>query len=205
MIESFIAGALAGLAIAIPVGAIAILIVDTGLRRGFRPASAAGFGAASADGIYAGIAALFGAVIATFLEPWIPTLRLASVVVLLAIAIRGFLAVRGAGARPGGGEGADGPGFLGTYVRFLGLTLINPQTVVYFAALIVGLPTIGTTSAERAAFVAGAFVASAAWQQLLAGFGAIAHHRLPPATRTVTSIVGNLLIVAFALRIALEG
>ena len=34
MIPAFLAGAAAGYAIAIPVGAIAILILDTGIRRG---------------------------------------------------------------------------------------------------------------------------------------------------------------------------
>jgi arginine exporter protein ArgO len=42
MIESFIRGLLAGYGIAIPVGAIAVLIMDTGMRRGFRHGFAAG-------------------------------------------------------------------------------------------------------------------------------------------------------------------
>jgi len=41
---SFVAGALAGWAIAIPVGAIAVLIVEIGIRRGFRLAAAASAG-----------------------------------------------------------------------------------------------------------------------------------------------------------------
>ena len=36
MIPAFVAGVVAGYGIAIPVGAIAVLIVETGLRRGFR-------------------------------------------------------------------------------------------------------------------------------------------------------------------------
>ena len=53
MIDTLLAGAVAGYGIAIPVGAIAILILETGLQRGFRLAAAAGTGAAVADGIYA--------------------------------------------------------------------------------------------------------------------------------------------------------
>jgi len=50
-------GVLAGYGIAIPVGAIAVLIVDMGLRRGFGFGLMAGAGAATADFLYAGLAA----------------------------------------------------------------------------------------------------------------------------------------------------
>jgi hypothetical protein len=56
--SSFLAGVVAGYAIAIPVGAIAVLIVELGVRRGFRVAAAAGVGAGTADGLYAALAAL---------------------------------------------------------------------------------------------------------------------------------------------------
>jgi threonine/homoserine/homoserine lactone efflux protein len=64
MITAFLAGVAAGLGIAVPVGAIAILIVETGLRRGFRLGAAAGAGAATVDGIYALVAAVFGSALA---------------------------------------------------------------------------------------------------------------------------------------------
>ena len=55
-------GVLAGYGIAIPVGAIAILIVDMGLRRGFPSAFMAGAGAATADFIYVLLAVIAGAI-----------------------------------------------------------------------------------------------------------------------------------------------
>jgi|BarGraNGADG00212_2_1021979.scaffolds.fasta_scaffold12249_1 threonine/homoserine/homoserine lactone efflux protein len=117
---AFWEGVLAGYGIAVPVGAIAVLIVDMGLRRGFRPAFMAGAGAASADFLYASLAALAG----------------------------GALAAR-------------------IYAQFLGLTLLNPLTVAYFAALILGRGAgseVGgaATPVERVAFVAGA--ARGAWR-----------------------------------------
>ena len=69
MASSFVAGALAGYAIAIPVGAIAVLIVELGIRRGFRIAASAGAGAAAADGLYATLAVIGGTAIAVILEP----------------------------------------------------------------------------------------------------------------------------------------
>ncbi len=109
MIAALLAGLAAGYGIAIPVGAVSVLIVETGLRAGFRTAAAAGAGAASADGIYASIAAVFGAALAGMLMPWQAPLRAAAVVVLAIVALRGFRSVardaeRSRAVAPGSGE-----------------------------------------------------------------------------------------------------
>lgn len=67
MIEALLAGVVAGYGIAIPVGAIAVLIVDTGMRCGFRCAAFAGAGAATADLLYAAVAVIGGAAVASTL------------------------------------------------------------------------------------------------------------------------------------------
>jgi threonine/homoserine/homoserine lactone efflux protein len=207
MITAFLAGVAAGLGIAIPVGAIAILIVETGLRRGFRLAAAAGAGAATVDGIYALVAAAFGSALAALLAPLETPLRVLAVVVLVAIALRGFLGLRAA-SRPVAADGVQVPpdveaaerggSALRTYGVFVAITLLNPVTVTYFAALILGLGSPGAGLAEKAAFVAGAFLASLAWQTLLAAFGAFLHRRLSPRIRAGVVVVGNGIILAFA-------
>ena len=60
LLSAFLIGAAAGYGIAIPVGPIAVLIVRTGLRRGFRVAAAAGAGTATVDLVYATIALVVG-------------------------------------------------------------------------------------------------------------------------------------------------
>ncbi len=216
MIEAFIAGVVAGYGVAIPVGAIAVLIVDASLRRGLRVGLAAGAGAATADGVYAGLAALGGAAIARLVSPIQAELGWLSVGALVLIAARGLVVLRreladagtaepsaaGSGRHSGARGGAPGDSAGRTYLRFLALTIINPMTVVYFAALVLGLPAVEDGAAEPAAFVAGAFVASLSWQSLLAGVGAIVHRRLPARSRLATSLVGNLIVVAFAANIA---
>jgi threonine/homoserine/homoserine lactone efflux protein len=210
MITAFLAGAAAGLGIAIPVGAIAILIVETGLRRGFRLAAAAGAGAATVDGIYALVAAAFGSALAALLAPLETPLRVLAVVVLVAIALRGLLGLRAASLPvaadgvqvPSDVEAAErGGSALRTYGVFVAITLLNPVTVTYFAALILGLGSTGAGLAEKAAFVAGAFLASLAWQTLLAAFGAFLHRRLSPRIRAGVVVVGNGIILAFAFAI----
>jgi threonine/homoserine/homoserine lactone efflux protein len=211
MLAAFLAGAAAGYGIAIPVGAIAILIVETGLRRGFRLATAAGAGTASADGVYALVAAAFGAALAPALAPLETPLRVVAVVVLVLIGVRGLLGMRAAAAAPVEGDVAlrpdveaaeRGGSAVRTYAAFLGLTLLNPVTVTYFAALILGLVQTGAGPAEKAAFVAGAFLASLSWQTLLAAVGAVLHRRLSPRLRVAVVLLGNGIILAFAAVIA---
>ena len=83
----------------------------------------------------------------------------------------------------------------------LPITLLNPVTVTYFAALILGLGSTGTGPAEKAAFVVGAFLASLAWQTLLAAVGAFLHQRLSPRLRAGVVLLGNGIILAFACAI----
>ena len=87
-----------------------------------------------------------------------------------------------------------------TFVALLGLTLLNPATIIYFAALTVGLPFLSDVG-ERLAFAGAAFVASLSWQSLLALFGAAlgrgAGHRL----RLPTALLGNVIVIALGLLI----
>ena len=222
MIGALLAGLAAGYGIAIPVGAVAVLIVETGIRSGFRAAAAAGAGAASADGIYAAIAAIFGVALAGVLTPWQVPLRAAAIIVLVGLALRGFRSVardaelargRERDARRVAGPGQDGPGLRApvgpakrplrrTYAAFLGITLLNPMTITYFAALILGLGGTGSGAAEKIAFVAGALSASLSWQLLIAAAGAALHRRLAPRLRLAVGVVGNAIVLAFAAVIA---
>jgi arginine exporter protein ArgO len=78
--------------------------------------------------------------------------------------------------------GEDARSALRTYLGFLGLTILNPMTVAYFAALVLGLPAVQGGAAERIAFALGAFAASASWQLLLAGAGGLMHRHASPRT-----------------------
>lgn len=201
MWQALLSGAAAGYGIAIPVGAVGILIVENGVRRGLRVGFAAGAGAATVDGVYAVVAALFGVAIAGTVGSAAVPLRLLSVAVLVGVAARGLLAASGSW-RTVAGEAALLPSARRTYVQFVGMTLLNPMTVTYFVALILGLPEIGATAAEKLLFAAGAFAASLSWQSALAAFGSLLHHRLPARLQVAVSIGGNFVILAFAAVIA---
>ncbi|MNW59178.1 Arginine exporter protein ArgO [compost metagenome] len=91
------------------------------------------------------------------------------------------------------------------YATLLGLTLVNPATVIYFAVLVAGgALSPDATGAERAVFVLAAFVASASWQMLVAGGGAVLGRALTNDTgQRVTAAVGGLVILALAVHLAL--
>jgi arginine exporter protein ArgO len=164
-------------------------------------------GAATADGIYAAAAGLFGGAIAAALAPWSVPLRWASVAVLVVIGgrgLRGAAASRRGADEPAPGSATEARSAQRTYLGFLGLTILNPMTVAYFAALVLGLPAVRGGVAERLVFAVAAFAASASWQLLLAGVGGLLHRHASPAAIRVTSVIGNLVILGFAAIIARE-
>ena len=80
-----------------------------------------------------------------------------------------------------------------------GLTVLNPLTAAYWAALVVGRQASMTLTAAQARFAA-VFVASASWQTLLAGGGALIG-RLATSRRGMlaTALASSLLIGLLAL------
>jgi arginine exporter protein ArgO len=209
VLEPLLAGLLAGWGVAIPLGAIGVMIVDLGMRGGFRPAAAAAAGVATADLLYAAVAAAAGAAAAAALAPHEHALRLISAAVLAALGAYGLLAARRAAAVRAAHPAAPAvrpaapPAGPRVYARFLALTSINPLTVAYFAALIAGLPAVSSSPTEaKVAFVLAAGAASLSWQLVLAGTGAALHHRLAPSARLYTALAGNAIVLALAVRMA---
>ena len=197
MAEAFLLGVAAAYAIAIPVGPIAVLILRTGVRRGLRAAAAAGAGAATADLIFATVAMLFGAAASAFIAPFLPAARIVAALALAVIAVRGLLAAPEPIERESGRVNTGN-----TYLLFLGLTMLNPPTVIYFVTLAIALPGVSADLAARASFVVGAFLASLSWQEVLAIVGAMLHGRLTPRLQRTTVVVSSLIILALAARVA---
>lgn len=207
MTAGLVAGVAAGLGVAMPVGAITTLIALLSAQRGWRVGAAAGLGAATVDGVYATVALLFGALVAPILLAWRTPLRWVAAAVLVAIAVSLL--------RPAWRSGPPAPATsprtrrattpLRAYATFVGLTVVNPTTVVYFAALTTGGAASTVASAgARAAFVVGAFAASAAWQLVIASAGHGAGRALTgPRGRRWTAIVGAAIVVALAAHTAL--
>ncbi|MPV89561.1 LysE family transporter [Georgenia ruanii] len=142
MTAALLAGVAAGYAIAIPVGAIAAYLLTLGSQQGWRTAAAGGLGAALVDGLYAAVAVFVGALVAPAIAAVAQPLRWGSAVVLVGLAlwlVRPALRPRepdGASAVPRRAAPRTSPGR--AFATVFALTLVNPATVIYFAALVAG-------------------------------------------------------------------
>jgi threonine/homoserine/homoserine lactone efflux protein len=188
------AGALAGLAVAMPVGAIGAYLVALASRARFGVALAAALGVATTDGLYALVAGLAGAAVTQVLGGVLDWLRLLAALVLVALAVRTVIsAVRRHQDADPASPGTDSSPRR-AYLAMVGLTAINPATVLTFTAVALAHPSL-TSSAEPSAlgavavgaFAFGAFAASAGWQLVLVGGGSL-------LGRTVRGRRGQLVI-----------
>jgi arginine exporter protein ArgO len=191
---AFLSGVVAGYGVAVPVGAIAVLIAGLTARTSLRVGAAAGLGAATADGVYALVAVLGGAALAAAIAPFATPLRWVAAAVLLLLAAwtaRSALHRRTAAPPP-----LDSTTAGRAYLGVLGLTMLNPATIVYFAALVLGRGGSG----GGVWFVTGAFLASASWQLLVAGGGALVGRMLTGERgRRSTALISSAVIAVLAV------
>lgn len=201
MIAAIVAGAVAGWAVAIPIGAIGMLLISLSSRVSLRVGAAAALGVATTDGAYALLATLGGAALAAAIAPTAPVLRWVGVVVLVAIAARtAWTATRHYREKTTPPPGAALSTPVRAYASFIGLTAVNPTTVLTFAALVIAGSTVLRSVTEQVVFAVAAFVASAVWQLLLAGGGAMAGRFLgTPTGRLASAYVSSLVIIALAI------
>ncbi|HVN11377.1 MAG TPA: LysE family transporter [Kineosporiaceae bacterium] len=190
------AGALAGLGVALPLGAIGVLIIQEGITGGWRPAAAAGLGVGLVDGAYAAVAVAAGAAVTRALAGSERAVQLVGAIVLATVAARGIARLR----RP---QEPGVPVPRGRVLRrFVALTAVNPMTAVYFVVLTAGLGRVVSGPTAGIAFAAGVLIASCVWQLTLAGAAALAGARLPRRLRLATGVAGYLLVAAYAVRLA---
>ncbi|MCI2416330.1 LysE family transporter [Saccharopolyspora sp. K220] len=201
MIAALIAGALAGYGIALPVGAVSAYLVALASRTSWRVACSAALGVATTDGLYALVAVVAGRVLVELIAEVATPLRWMSVLVLVALAAR--IAVAGvreyrAGSKQSGEARQLTP--LRAYGVLVGITAVNPTTVVYFAALVLGNTAVSAAPiAQQAVFVAAAFAASASWQLVLASGGVLLGAVLTgPRARLLTALASGAVMLLLA-------
>lgn len=200
-------GALAGLAVAMPVGPVGVLLLREGLVRGTRVAVGAAAGIATVDLAYAVVAVALGGTVSRVVGAHEELVRAVAAVVLLVVGAAGVVgwwrARRSAVAPAGEVDPAGGAGR--AYLRFVGLTAVNPLTALTFATVAVGLAASLSGAGDEpaglgvgTAFVVGAGVASLAWQLVLAVASGWAAPRLSAGGRSWASLAGSVVVVAMA-------
>ncbi len=160
LLEALVRALGIGFLVAAPVGAMALLCIERTLLRGRASGYATGAGIATADALYASIAAfgltaLTGAL--TGSQGWV---RLVGGAFLV------YLGVRAVFSRPAMRALESGPvSLFGVYTSALGLTLANPQTIIAFAGIFAGagLAASGGGWEVPALTVVGVFAGSLVW------------------------------------------
>ena len=212
MTELFAFGLAAGLALAIPVGPMAILLVSTSIERGWRHGALGALGMASVDGLYAVAVYWLGSAIAGILAAWRLQLGMAGALILLALAgqllLRNVKLLRAKNSTevrevPTGSAGK-------TFGKFVLATIVNPPTALYFLAI---APTVSAyaTDAGQAAqssaglvFAGGVFLGSLVWQQTLAAGGGSLRRITGVRARAILGLVGGVAMILMAAAIAVR-
>jgi threonine/homoserine/homoserine lactone efflux protein len=196
--SALLAGYLLGLAIAASPGAMGLLCIRRTLTSGWREGFSTGLGVATADAIYAGIAAAGITAITRLLLAQQRWLALGGGLALLALGLWGL---RGARAATGTDDDAtDAPrraGPVACYASSIGLTLANPTTILSFAAAFSSLTTLGSLAPPF--LVAGTFAGSTTWWLLLSGGTALARRRLSPRAIRILRTVSAAVLAALGL------
>jgi threonine/homoserine/homoserine lactone efflux protein len=172
-------GFLLGFAVAASPGPIFFLCLRRTLLRGRLYGLLSGFGVATADGVYAAIAAFGVAALTTAIAGGRRPVAVIGGTVLTAIGVRILLTRK---QNPGEPAAATRAGLAWAYVSTFGLTITNPATVISFAALATTLGLgAGAGFVKPGVLVAGVLLGSAAWWCVLAFAAALLRGRLTPA------------------------
>lgn len=206
LVDVLITGALAGLALAIPLGPMAILLISTTLKHGRRIGFFGALAMASVDFSYAALVFAFGNLIINLLTGWVLPLRLLGSAILVYVAVKISMDARKS-SKIENPDLSDSPASrFKTYAKFFGLTVLNPATAFYFFGITPSVAALsqGTGFWSIGLFALGVFVGSVVWQM---GLVLAAH-----LTKSFTDVkvqhriqyVGAGLILALAIGLLLK-
>ena len=151
-------GVALGLAGAVPVGPTGMLCIQRTLGSGVRMGLATGYASATANALYAAMAALGFTASASGLAPWYGVLKACCAVFLLR------MAWRAASRPPAAGRDPRRLGCAGAYVTGLAWSLGNPLSLVGFLTLTPVMLGPGEHGwADLPQFLGGVLGGSAAW------------------------------------------
>ncbi|MEO1401011.1 MAG: LysE family transporter [Cyanobacteria bacterium J06635_1] len=190
----FLKGILLGFAIAAPVGPIGVLCIRRTLVYGRLSGLLSGLGAATADGVYGGIAAFGLALVSDFLVNQSSWLRIIGGLFLCYLGMTTFLAKPASEAAP-----TTKTGLLGAYLSTVILTLTNPATILSFVLIFAGFAPADLGYGQAAILVSGVFLGSALWWVFLSGGVSMFRRWLTPERLRWLNRFFGLLILGFGI------
>jgi threonine/homoserine/homoserine lactone efflux protein len=192
-------GIVLGFAVAAPVGPIGVLVIRRSLAQGARVGLVTGLGAAASDAAYALCAGL-GLAAASEGFARSAAFRFAGAAILAYLGVRTLLArppePTAQGDAPPPRESRTSPlaAFASTFV----LTIVNPATILSFAAAFAALGGVGGDRGASLVFASSVFAGSAAWWLALSTTASALRSRVTPRAMRAVNVVSGLTVVAFA-------
>jgi threonine/homoserine/homoserine lactone efflux protein len=198
----FARGVVLGFTIAATVGPIAMLTIRRTLASGWAVGFASGLGVATADALYAAVAAFGITAVSDLLASIARPLAVVGGAFLVYIGIRTMRSV------PVDPEVADPaarrPSLLRAYLSILGLTLTNPLTILSFAALFVAFGVRGSV-VEAGVLVAGVGVGSICWWIVLTVTLARVRGRLSLRGLRYANLISGAVVTVFGVLAVASG
>jgi putative LysE/RhtB family amino acid efflux pump len=205
MFALILKGLLMGLAIAAPVGPMALLCLKLSLEKGMKSGIATGLGIAMADMSYGIIALLGFSAVMTALLDYSETIRLIGGIGLIALAAHSLIkAIK----KPETVKSAPLPSHIAskdvilTFTTAYGLTITNPMTILVFLAIFAGLSD-EVSHEGKWIVVVGIFLGSLGWWIVIAFIGSVLRTRLSPKIITIINIISGIIIGGFGVYILL--
>lgn len=195
----YLKGIIIGYLLAIPVGPIGLICIRKTIAGGKTKGTIVGLGAATADMIYAGIAALGVTMVSKILFSQQTWIRLSGAAVIIFLGVRTFL------AKPLVSSGhSHEDGTLKLYSSTLLLTLTNPFTIFAFIAVFAALGLGNGLSSEYVfVLMSGVFTGSGLWFLTLSTGVSLFRKKIGQASlELVNRITGVLIILSAVLSIA---
>jgi threonine/homoserine/homoserine lactone efflux protein len=189
-------GFLIGLSVAAPVGPMAVLCIHRTLAKGANVGLVSGLGIATADALYASVAAFGWTFLSDRLMEFQNALKLVGGLFLLYLGAKVFL------SKPAKGKATTQERDLGkAYSSTFLLTLSNPPTIFLFLALFTTIGTLGRDGGNSSApwLVTGVFLGSAFWWLVLNQSVSLLGRKMNPDKLRWINQVSGLVIAGFGL------
>lgn len=191
-----------GLFVAAPVGAMGILCIQRTLAHGWRAGMATGAGIASADAIYAGLVAFGLTTMSQWMVAYQAYIRIVGGFALLWL---GWRAIATPPARDAA-KAIDSRHLKSLYASAIGLTLTNPMTIMFFAAIFAsaGLAAQARTGGAVAVTLGVTCGSLSWWLALTTGVSAL-RRAVSERLMSIVNRISGGMVIAFGLFAVVSG
>ena len=191
--DALLRGIAIGFAIAAPVGPIGLLCISRTLAFGARVGFASGLGAAFADALYGIVAAAGLSAVVLIVRRLDVPLHVSGAIVLVVLGLRTAFSRRMHEA-----SGRITPSASSALLSTFTLTVVNPATIVSFAA-VVSAAGVNGRFATAAPFVTGVFLGSAFWWAALSTGVSLAGNRVTERVRRTITVGSGIALTAMGV------